>query len=81
MKKLFQSQNFFFNFSMYIHIQQYTVSPYLPSQSLPALGGRVFFLLVDGVCEALGRAPCRACTEIYHIPEVSDLIEISKTNR
>ena len=25
------------------------------------LGGRVFFLLVYDVCEALGRAPCRAC--------------------
>ena len=27
----------------------------------PQLGGRVFFLLVYDVCEALGRAPCRAC--------------------
>ena len=31
------------------------------------LGGRVFFLLVYDVCEALGRAPCRACTEIGHM--------------
>ena len=46
---------FFFNFSMYIHIQHYTVSPYLPSQSLPALGGRKFFFQ-QNLCH-WGRGP------------------------
>ena len=38
----------------------------LPTRAL-TLGGRVFFLLVYDVCEALGRAPCRACSENRHM--------------